>query len=145
MYNKATLIGRLGRDPETRYSADGKAICNFSVATSETWKDKSGEKQERVEWHNITAFDRLAEICQQYLHKGSQVFVEGRIQTDKYTDKAGVEKYATKIICNTMKMLGSKSDSQGDGGAEKTSGSRAPSNRPPAAAAPADFDDSIPF
>lgn len=140
MYNKATLIGRLGKDPETRYSQDGKAICNFSVATSESWKDKSGNKQEKTEWHNITVFDKLAEICQQYLHKGSQVFIEGRIQTEKYTDKQGVEKYVTKIICHTMKMLGSKSDGQGDTGDRP----QARAAKPVESAA-ADFDDSIPF
>lgn len=139
MYNKATLIGRLGRDPETRYASSGEAVCNFSVATSETWKDKnSGEKMEKTEWHNITVFGKLAEICQQYLHKGSQVFIEGRIQTDKYTDRAGVEKYSTKIICNTMKMLGSKSDAGEERPAERPKASAAAQGKP-------DFDDDIPF
>lgn len=138
MYNKVTLIGRLGRNPETRYAASGDAVCNFSVATSETWKDKqTNEKVEKTEWHNITTFGKLAEICQQFLHKGSQVFIEGRIQTDKYTDKVGVEKYATKIICNNMKMLGSKTDTAQELDVAKpaveTQGS-----------AP-DFDDDIPF
>ena len=106
MLNKVILIGRFGRDPETRYMPNGEAVCNFSVATSESWKDQSGQRQERVEWHNVTMYRRLAEIAGQYLKKGSQVYLEGRIQSRKYTDKNGVERTAYDIIANEMKMLG---------------------------------------
>lgn len=106
MLNKVILIGRLGKDPETRFMPNGEAVCNFSVATSESWKDQNGQRQERIEWHNITMYRRLAEIAGQYLKKGSQVYLEGKIQTRKYTDKNGVERTAYDIIVNEMKMLG---------------------------------------
>lgn len=107
--NKAILIGNLGKDPEVRYSKDGAPIASFSIATSETWKDKvTGEKKEKTEWHNISVFGRLAEIVGQYLKKGSTVYVEGRITTEKWTDKEGNDRYTTKIIANEMKMLGGK-------------------------------------
>lgn len=105
--NKVILVGTLGKDPETRYTSAGAAICNFSMATNESWKDKNtGEKQERTEWHRVKAFGQLAEICGKYLKKGRQVYIEGSIRTDKYTDKQGVERYATDIIAATMQMLG---------------------------------------
>ena len=104
--NKVILIGRLGRDPEVRYMPNGEAVCNFSIATSETWKDQHGQKQERTEWHAITLYRRLAEVAGQYLKKGSLVYIEGRIQSRKYTDKNGVERTAYEIIGNEMKMLG---------------------------------------
>ena len=105
--NKVTLIGRLGRDPETRHMPDGEAVCNFSIATSETWNDRqSGQRQERTEWHNITMYRRIAEIAGQYLKKGSQVYLEGKIQSRKYTGKDGIERTAYEIICHEMKMLG---------------------------------------
>lgn len=107
--NKAILVGNLGRDPELKYLASGDAVCNFSIATSETWKDKQGEKQEATEWHRVSFFGKLAEVCGQYLKKGSTVYVEGSIRTRKYTDKDGVEKYATDIKGERMQMLGSKS------------------------------------
>lgn len=111
--NKVMLIGRLGRDPEVRYMPNGDAVCNFSVATSETWNDRnSGQRQERTEWHNITMYRRQAEIAGQYLKKGSQVYLEGRIQSRKYTDKQGVERTAYDIVCDVMRMLDSK-NSQG--------------------------------
>lgn len=113
--NKAIIVGTLGKDPETRYMPSGGAVTSFSVATNESWKDKqTGEKQERVEWHNITIFGKLAEIADKYLKKGSQVYLEGSIRTEKYTDKQGVEKYSTKIIVNELQMLGSKGDSAPD-------------------------------
>lgn len=117
MLNKVCLIGRLGRDPEVRYMPNGKAVCNFGLATSETWKDQSGAKQERTEWHNITMYERLAEIAGQYLKKGSLAYIEGRIQSRKYTDKMGVERTAYEIIASEMKMLDSKNStaSQGQG------------------------------
>ena len=106
--NKVILVGNLGRDPELKYLASGDAVCNFSIATSETWKDKAGEKQEATEWHRISAFGKLAEICGQYLKKGSTVYIEGSIKTRKY-QKDGVDHYATDIRADRMQMLGSKS------------------------------------
>ena len=104
--NKAILIGRLGRDPEVRYMPNGEAVCNFSLATSEKFTDKSGNKAEKTEWHNIVIYRKLAEIAGQYLKKGSQVYLEGKIQSRKYTDKNGVERTAYEIVCHEMKMLG---------------------------------------
>lgn len=107
--NKVILVGRLGRDPEVRYMPNGEAVANFSVATSETWNDRqSGQRIERTEWHNITMYRRLAEIAGQYLKKGSQIYLEGRIQSRKYTDKNGMERTAYEIIASEMKMLGSR-------------------------------------
>ncbi len=112
--NKVILVGTLGRDPEMRYTAAGKAIANTSLATNESWKDKNtGEKQERTEWHNITFFGPLAEIAGKYLKKGAQVYVEGSLRTDKYVDKQGVEKYSTKVHVNDMQMLGGRNDAMG--------------------------------
>ena len=108
--NKVILVGRLGRDPEVRYLPNGEAVANFGVATSEQWKDRNGERQERTEWHNVTLYRRLAEIAGQYLKKGSQVYIEGRIQSRKYTGKDGIERTAYEIIAGEMKMLGSKQD-----------------------------------
>ena len=112
--NKVILVGNLGRDPETRYMPDGAAITNFSIATTEQWKDKAGEKQEKTEWHRISTFQRLAEIAGEYLKKGSQVYIEGRLQTRKWTDKDGVEKFTTEIIADKMQMLGSRQGMGGD-------------------------------
>lgn len=106
--NKSTLIGRLGKDPEIKYMPNGEAVTNISIATSETWKDKAGVKQERVEWHRIVFFRKLAEVAGEYLKKGSNVYIEGKITTRKWTDKAGAERYTTEIIANEMKMLDSK-------------------------------------
>lgn len=106
MLNKVILIGRLGRDPETRYMPNGEAVCNFSVATSEKYTDKNGQRQEATEWHNVTMYRKLAEIAGKYLTKGSQVYLEGKIQSRKYTDKNGVERTAYDIIANELKMLG---------------------------------------
>ncbi len=154
--NKVIIVGNLGRDPETRYMPNGEAVTNVAVATTESWKDKnSGEKKELTEWHRITFYRKLAEIAGQYLKKGSQVYVEGRLQTRKWTDKDGVERYTTEIIADSMQMLGSR---QGMGGgnapADDEYGS-APQRQPAAssAARPAskpapnfsDMDDDIPF
>ncbi|MDO5070405.1 MAG: single-stranded DNA-binding protein [Neisseria zoodegmatis] len=117
--NKVILIGNLGRDPEVRYMPNGEAVCNFSIATSEVWNDRnSGQRQERTEWHNITLYRRLAEVAGQYLRKGSSVYIEGRIQSRKYTGKDGIERTAYDIIASEMKMLGSRSggSSEYDGG-----------------------------
>ncbi|WP_269532914.1 single-stranded DNA-binding protein [Chitinimonas sp. BJYL2] len=116
--NKVLLIGNLGRDPEIRYLPSGEAVANFSIATTDKWKDKQGQMQEKTEWHNISMFGRLAEIAGQYLKKGSAVYVEGRLQTRKWQDKAtGADRYTTEIIANEMKMLGGRAGA-GGGGAE---------------------------
>lgn len=104
--NKAILIGNLGADPEVRYMPNGDAVTNITMATSETWKDKSGEKQEKTEWHRVTFFRKLAEIVGEYLKKGAKIYVEGRIETRKWKDKEGVDRYTTEIIANNMVMLG---------------------------------------
>jgi single-strand DNA-binding protein len=151
--NKAILVGRLGKDPETRYMTNGEAVTNATLATSENYKDKSGEKQERTEWHNLVFYRRLAEIAGEYLKKGSQVYIEGRIQNRKYQDKEGKDRYISEIIVNEMKMLGSKSSGGGSFEVMDEQQSSAPARSAPAAkpAAPAakgnfdNFDDDIPF
>jgi single-strand DNA-binding protein len=154
--NKVILVGRLGKDPETRYMTNGEAVTNATLATSENWKDKSGEKQEKTEWHNLVFYRRLAEVAGEYLKKGAQVYVEGKIQTRKYQTKEGQERYTTEIIVNEMQMLGSKSGGAGSFEVvENQSSSSAPARSAPAtkpaAAAPAgkgnfdNFDDDIPF
>ncbi|UGB46136.1 single-stranded DNA-binding protein [Frateuria edaphi] len=115
--NKVIIVGNLGADPEVRYTGGGTAVCSLSVATSEQWTDKqSGEKQERTEWHRVKLFGKLAEIAGEYLKKGRQVYIEGSLRTDKYTDKSGVEKYSTDIIANDMQMLGGMGGEGGGGG-----------------------------
>ncbi len=107
--NKVIIVGNLGRDPEMRYMPSGGAVCNVSIATSRNWKDKaSGERKEETEWHRVVFFDRLAEIAGEYLKKGRSVYIEGRLQTRKYTDKDGVEKYSTEVIAQEMQMLGGR-------------------------------------
>jgi len=120
--NKVIIVGNLGRDPETRYMPNGEAVTNIAVATTESWKDKnSGEKKELTEWHRITFYRKLAEIAGQYLKKGSQIYIEGRLQTRKWTDKDGVERYTTEIIADTMQMLGSRQGGGGGGGMDEGS------------------------
>lgn len=139
--NKVIIIGTCGKDPETKYMPSGGAVTNISIATNETWKDKqTGEKQEKTEWHNIVFFNRLAEIAGEYLKKGSQVYIEGKLQTRKWQDKQGNDRYTTEIIANELQMLGkveSKPTWQGDtnhgGGGSQN------------AADDVDFDDDIPF
>lgn len=115
--NKVILVGNLGADPEVKYTAGGTAIGTLSVATSESWKDKqTGEQQERTEWHRVKMFGRLAEIAGEYLKKGRQVYIEGSIRTDKYTDKEGIQRYSTDIIANEMQMLGGNEGGGGGGG-----------------------------
>jgi len=157
--NKVILVGNLGNDPDVKATQGGTTITTISVATSEQWKDKqTGQAQERTEWHRVKFFGRLAEIAGDYLRKGSQVYIEGSLRTDKYTDKSGVERYSTDIIANEMQMLGGKGGGEGGGGGNYERGSRpAPAQRRepgaarPAAAAPAagfddvPFDDDIPF
>ena len=122
--NKVILIGNVGRDPETRYMPSGDAMVNLSLATTDTWKDKNGEKQEKTEWHRIVIFGKTAEIAGQYLRKGSQVYIEGRLQTRKWTDKEGQERYTTEIVADRMQMLGSRSGGSGraDGPRARTRG-----------------------
>ena len=112
--NKAIIVGRLGRDPELKYSQNGNAFCQLAVATSEKWRDNSGQDHERTEWHNVTAFGKQAENCAQYLTKGSQVYVEGRIQTDSY-EKDGIKRYSTKIIAQSVQFLATPGGGQGGG------------------------------
>jgi single-strand DNA-binding protein len=146
--NKVMLIGNLGADPEIRYTAgggaDGRAVANIRLATAESWRDReSGEQQERTEWHRVVFFGRLAEIVEQYLRKGSQVYVEGRLQTRKWQDRDGNDRYTTEIVANDMQMLGGRG-----GGAGAPAGPAARDEGKQAAAAEApleDFDDDIPF
>jgi single-strand DNA-binding protein len=146
------LIGNLGKDPETRYLPSGEALTSFSIATSETWKDKtSGEKKEATEWHRISAFGKLAEICGEYLRKGSQVYIEGSLRTRKWQDKEGQDRYTTEVRADQMRMLGSRGG--GDGGGSPMRESAATSGGGGGAKAPAkksggsfdDMDDDIPF
>lgn len=148
--NKVILVGNLGRDPEVRYSPNGSAVANVTIATSDSWKDKtSGEKQERTEWHRIVFFGRLAEIAGEYLKKGSQIYVEGRLQTRKWQDKDGHDRYTTEIVANEMQMLGSRGGAgmpsepatESAAGPSTASGARSGAK----ATAGADFDDDIPF
>ena len=113
--NKVILLGNLGRDPELRFMPNGDAVCNFSIATTDSWKDKAGEKQERTEWHNIVMYRKLAEIAGEYLKKGSSIYVEGRLQTRKWQTKEGQDRYTTEVIADSMQMLGGRSNaSQSD-------------------------------
>ena len=154
--NKVILIGNLGRDPETRYTTGGDAVTTLNIATSEQWKDKSGEKQERTEWHRVVLFARLAEIAGEYLKKGRSVYIEGRLQTRKYTDKDGVEKYSTEIVGDRMQLLGGREGGAAGGGEAEFAGATAGTGgRRESAAGGAskggakknteDFDDDIPF
>lgn len=151
--NKVILVGNLGADPETRYTASGSAVTNISLATTDSWRDKAtGENQERTEWHRVVFFNRLAEIAGEYLRKGRQVYVEGRLQTRKWQDQSGQDRYTTEIVANEMQMLGGREDSMGSS-APQSSGFRdqgqAPAKQPQAVAEPqggGDFqDDDIPF
>lgn len=148
--NQAILIGHLGRDPEIRYLPSGEAVANFSIATSETWKDKqTGEKKESVEWHRVSTFGNLAEIVGQYLKKGALVYVAGKIVTRKYTDKDGIERYATEIKADTMKMLGGRDGGEGGHAPRQDAPQRQqrPSAAPQASRGSGfdDMDDDIPF
>ncbi len=163
--NKVILVGNIGKDPETRYMPNGKAVTNFSVATSEGWTDKqSGDKQERTEWHNVVLFEKLAEIAAEYLRKGSQVYIEGSLRTRKWQDKEGKDRYTTEIVGRDMQMLGGRggagggehsgsasraapegasSAPTGEGASSSPKGERATASPPPAEAG--EFDDDIPF
>ena len=154
--NKVILVGNLGKDPETRYMPSGSAVTNLTLATSESWKDKqTGEQQDRTEWHKIAMFGRLAEIAAEYLRKGSQIYVEGKLRTRKWQDKEGKDRYTTEIVADEMQMLGSKggggasasagagAGAMAGGGAGAASGGRAAVND--SGGPPGDFDDDIPF
>lgn len=162
--NKVILVGNLGRDPEVRYSPDGAAICNISIATTSQWKDKqSGERREETEWHRVVLYNRLAEIAGEYLRKGRSVYIEGRLKTRKWQDKeTGADRYSTDVVADQMQMLGGRDDSGGgdngfSGGQQgqqrqqpaSRQGGRPAQDRPPAPRAPAanlaDMDDDIPF
>jgi single-strand DNA-binding protein len=161
--NKVIIVGNLGADPETRYTTSGSAVTTIRVATSESWKDKqTGEQQERTEWHRVKFFGRLAEIAGEYLRKGRQVYVEGSLRTDKYTDKEGIERYTTEIVANEMQMLGggeaggagmrgggagrsAREDGAPAGGYGAPRGGAQPSRQPPAAQDDGFSDDDIPF
>lgn len=147
--NKVILVGHLGKDPDVRYAPSGQAIANITLATSEQWKDKNtGEKQERTEWHRIVFFGRLAEIAGEYLKKGAQVYIEGRLQTRKWQDKEGKDRWTTEIVANEMQMLGGRGGGGGDSFNQDASSNSQP--EPAAASTSAgggadDFDDDIPF
>ena len=159
--NKVILVGNLGRDPEVRYMPNGEAVCNFSIATTDSWKDKSGQRQERTEWHNIVMYRKLAEIAGEYLKKGRPVYVEGRLQTRKWQTKEGQDRYTTEIIADQMQMLGGRDsggsnasyddmnqDQEYSAPAQRASAPAAASAAKPAAAGAApfdEFDDDIPF
>jgi len=159
--NKVILVGNLGRDPEVRYMPSGDALASFSIATTDNWKDKNGQKQERTEWHRISMFGKLAEIAGEYLKKGSSVYVEGRLQTRKWQDKEGNERQTTEVVADRMQMLGGKSGGntyevmdEDQSYTSSQASSSAPAKRP-ASSSPAkpaasgsgfdDFDDDIPF
>lgn len=153
--NKVILVGNLGRDPEVRYSADGNAICNVSIATTSNWKDKAtGERREETEWHRVVMYNRLAEIAGEYLRKGRPIYVEGRLRTRKWQNKEGQDQYTTEVIADQMQMLGGRDGSGSDGGGYEAPAGR-PASRPqaqrpsaPAAGGSAnlgDLDDDIPF
>ncbi|MBS1270116.1 MAG: Single-stranded DNA-binding protein [Gammaproteobacteria bacterium] len=143
--NKAILIGHLGRDPEVRYTPSGAAVANVSIATTETWKDKqTGEQQERTEWHRVVFFSRLAEIVGEYLKKGSQVYVEGRLQTRKWQDKEGNDRFTTEVVANEMQMLGGRGG--GGGPAEDYNQDTGSSGGDSSSSGSSEgFDDDIPF
>ena len=126
--NKVILIGNLGKDPDIRYMPNGEAVANITLATSETWKDKTGAKQEKTEWHRVTFYRKLAEIVGEYLKKGNSVYVEGRLETRKWTDKTGTDRYTTEIIANEMRMLGSKSGGSSSEGENKNNKTTPPKN-----------------
>lgn len=137
--NKVILVGNLGKDPDLRFMPNGDAVCNFSIATTENWKNKDGQKQEKTEWHNIVIFRKLAEIAGEYLKKGRPVYVEGRLQTRKWQDKDGADRYTTEIVADSMQMLGSK-----DGNDAPTK----PASQPQTGSYDGDFEsmpDDIPF
>ena len=136
--NKVILVGNLGRDPEMRHTQTGRPVANFTLATNERWRDKDGQQQERTEWHKIVVWDRLAEICTEYLTKGKQIYIEGRLQTREWEDREGNKRYTTEIVANQMQMLGRRDESAPSGPSEPSS---EPDGPPPGPSG----DDDIPF
>jgi len=151
MVNKVILVGRLGRDPETRYTSSGQAVCNFTMATDETYKDRAGERQKRTEWHRIVVWAKQAEIAQQYLRKGSLIYLEGRIQTRQWDDKEGQKRSTTEIVANNFRMLGGRGEGgaggpgAGTGEADSHSAGPGPGSDEGASAGPELSDEDIPF
>ena len=152
--NKVIIVGNLGGDPETRYMPSGSAVTNFTVATNESWKDKqTGEQKERTEWHKVAMFGRLAEIAAEYLRKGSQVYIEGKLRTRKWQGKDGQDRYTTEIVADEMQMLGGRGGAGGgsfggsgqQGGGQKGGGQQGGGGSAPPQPGPDDFDDDIPF
>ena len=148
--NKVILVGRLGKDPETRYTSSGQAVCNFSLATDETYKDRAGERQKRTEWHKIVVWAKQAEIAQQYLHKGSLIYLEGRIQTRQWDDREGQKRTTTEIVATNFRMLGGRGDASAaaagaGGGAEADVPSQSTSVAADDVAGPEPSDEDIPF
>jgi len=140
--NKVILVGNLGKDPEIRYMPNGNAVANLTLATTESWKDKqTGDQQEKTEWHRVVMFRRLAEIAGEYLKKGSQIYIEGKLQTRKWQDNSGNDRYTTEIVASEMQMLGGR----GGGGSAGFPADSAPANQVPATAGDEVFDDDIPF
>jgi single-strand DNA-binding protein len=146
--NRVILIGNLGKDPETRYMSNGEAVTNITLATTDTWKDKNSEKQEKTEWHRVVFYRKLAEIAGEYLKKGGSVYVEGRLETRQWTDKNGVERYTTEIIATDMEMLGSRGGSSNYQSDPPQGKSEQPTNQRRQTSNPTGFDgmdDDIPF
>jgi single-strand DNA-binding protein len=147
--NKVIIVGNLGGDPETRYMPSGSAVTNLTVATNESWKDKTtGEQKDRTEWHKVAMFNRLAEVAAEYLRKGSQVYIEGKLRTRKWQDKSGQDRWTTEIVADEMQMLGGRGGSGGGGGGGSAPMSSPSDSGPPSAPpqpGPDDFDDDIPF
>lgn len=154
--NKVILVGNLGKDPEVRYTPSGAAVASFSLATTERYKDKDGKAQEKTEWHNIIAWRQLAEICGKYLHKGKQVYIEGKIQTRSYDDRDGNKRYVTEIVADQMQMLGSAGSGENQNSGNRAQGGDRPQNggnnrsqgngnRPAAASQAPSYDDNVPF
>lgn len=144
--NKVILVGNLGKDPEVRYSPDGKAVTNITIATSEQWKDRNtGEQQEKTEWHRVVFFGRLAEIAGEYLKKGRQVYVEGKLQTRKWQGQDGQDRYTTEVVANEMQMLGGRQDGGGQFDSSPSSAGGSQGGAAPAGGGMDDFDDDVPF
>jgi single-strand DNA-binding protein len=144
--NKVILVGNLGKDPEVRYSPDGRAVTNITVATSEQWKDRNtGEQQEKTEWHRVVFFGRLAEIAGEYLKKGRQVYVEGKLQTRKWQGQDGQDRYTTEIVANELQMLGGRQDGGGQFDSSSPSAGGSQGGAAPAGGGMDDFDDDVPF
>lgn len=142
--NKVILIGRAGKDPELRYGTSGKAVCNLSVATSRNWKNANGEKQEETEWHNVVFYDKIAEIVGKYVQKGKQIYVEGRLKTRKWQDKAtGADRYTTEVVADEMTLLGGNDG--GSGSSQRQQGGYTPQRQAPRNAPAQEFDGDIPF